>query len=431
MTIGFYNKKYFSFQKTDSMNFLYNTAISLAEKVLPASKMFSEKMKLFVQGREDVFSTLKKLVKPEDEIFWFHAASLGEYEQAVPIIEKIKESYPRYKILVTFFSPSGYENKKNSKLADVITYLPLDTKQNAEKFVEIVQPKMVFFMKYEVWPNFLQILKNKKIPTFLVSANFRKDQIYFKKYGGMMRKALRQFDHIFVQEAPAAELLASIGIENTSVSGDTRYDRVSRQLEMDNEVDFISEFKKDKLCVVLGSSWPEDEELYVEYINNSPEDIKWIIAPHALKKQNIDDLEQKIRKKVIRFSEMKNQDLTNYNVFILDTIGYLTRVYAYADIAYVGGAAGKTGLHNILEPAAFGVPVIIGKNYSKFPEASKLLEAGGLFPVSTKEEASNILDHFIENNSERLRAGNASRDFVVSQMGATAKVMAEINRILD
>ncbi|HET8884820.1 MAG TPA: glycosyltransferase N-terminal domain-containing protein [Salinimicrobium sp.] len=402
------------------MKFLYNVGISLAEKILPASRLLSDKMKLFVDGRKEVFSTLEKKTKPNDKFLWFHAASLGEYEQSVPVIEALKQDFSDYKILVTFFSPSGYENKKNSKLADVITYLPLDTKANAEKFVEIVNPKMVFFIKYEVWPNYLAALENKKIPTVLFSANFRKDQVYFKNYGGLMRKSLQKFDHIFVQEKSSADLLQNIGIKNVSVSGDTRFDRVNAQLEANNKIDFISEFKNGQLCIVVGSSWPEDEDLLVDYINDTSEAIKWIIAPHIFK--NVKNLANRINKKTLLFSEMKNQDLKSANVFIVDTIGYLTRIYSYADIAYVGGAAGKTGLHNILEPAAFGIPIVIGENHQKFPEAEKLKNHGGLFVVSNGKELKDLLDKLISDTDFRNETGEKSAEFVQQNMGATKMI---------
>lgn len=405
------------------MKFLYDSAIFLTEKLLPASKIFSGKMKLFVDGRKEVFSDLKKKISTEDKIIWFHAASLGEYEQAVPVIEAVKSNFPNRKILVSFFSPSGYENKKNSKLADFVTYLPLDTKKNAENFIELVQPEMAFFMKYEVWPNYLQVLQNKKIDTYLVSANFRRDQAYFKAYGGFLRKSLHSFKHIFVQEESSRKLLAEIGIKNVSVSGDTRFDRVSRQLEMDNEVNFISEFKNGQTCVVVGSSWPEDEELLIDYINDSSEEIKWIIAPHALKQQHIQSLKQSLNKKTLLFSEMKNLDLEKYQVFIVDTIGYLSRIYSYADIAYVGGAAGNTGLHNILEPATFGVPIVIGKNFKNFPEAKKLQELGGLFSISKKEELKETMAKLLENTAYRREVGGIAGNFIAKHTGATGCIM--------
>ena len=410
------------------MNSLYNSAISLTEKLLPLSAAFNAKMKLFVEGRKKVFQNLEHKISPNDEVIWFHAASLGEYEQAVPVIEGIKKNFPKYKILVTFFSPSGYENKKNNKLADIVTYLPLDTKENAIKFIELLQPKMVFFVKYEIWPNFLQILNNRKIPTFLISASFRSDQIYFKTYGKMMRNALKKFEHIFVQEENSLQLLKSIGIENASVSGDTRFDRVSKQLEMNNELDFISEFKNNQLCVVIGSSWPEDEALFVDFINHS-EKIKWIIAPHTFK--HVKELVQKLQKKTMLFSEMKNKNLKAAEVLIIDSIGYLTRIYSYADIAYVGGAAGKTGLHNILEPAAFGVPIVIGKNHQKFPEAQKLQDFGGLFSVASKHELDEIFTRLIEDENFRVHAAKHSTEFISMNKGATKTILYFIKPLFN
>ena len=405
--------------KQRALQFLYNFLINTAEKILPVSGIFSEKMKLFTEGRKDIFEKLRKKIDPSDKTIWFHAASLGEYEQAVPVIEEVKKHFPKHKIAVTFFSPSGYEIKKNSTLADVITYMPLDTQRNVRMFLDLVHPETALFIKYEFWPNFLKELKHRKIPTLLVSGAFRKDQVFFKSYGSSMRSYLQTFEHFFVQNENSRELLNSIGFKNVTVSGDTRFDRVSNQLKQDNRLDFIEEFKNGKICTVVGSSWPEDEALMIDYINQSPENARFIIAPHTMKADRIKKLKQSLSVKTVLFTEKEGKDLRKFKVLIVDTIGLLSRIYSYADIAYVGGAAGDTGLHNILEPATFGVPVIIGKNFEKFPEAFELREHGGLFAVEEKSEFSRVLEKLITDKDFRNETGRLSASYISSNTGAT------------
>ena len=409
--------------KQNTLHLLYNLLVNAAEKVLPASGYFSEKMKLFTEGRKDTFSILKKKISPKDRTIWFHAASLGEYEQAVPVIEAVKEHFPQHKIVITFFSPSGYEVKKNSALADVVVYLPLDTARNARKFLNLVHPEWTLFIKYEFWPNFLKELSKRGISTLLVSGAFREDQVFFKSYGGWMRSYLGTFRHFFVQNERSEGLLKSIGFDNVTVSGDTRYDRVSNQLSQNNELEFVEEFKGRELCVVAGSTWPEDEELLVNYINTAPKDVKFIIAPHTLQQEKIKSLQEKLKAATVLFSEKTGKDLVDYRVLIIDTIGLLTKIYSYADIAYVGGAAGKTGLHNILEPATFGVPVIIGKNFSKFPEAIKLQQLAGLFSVSNKNELKGVFDKLVKENDFREKTGMICEHFVNNNTGATQVII--------
>ncbi|GAB2765886.1 3-deoxy-D-manno-octulosonic acid transferase [Salinimicrobium soli] len=380
-------------------------------------------MKLFTEGRKDTFSILSEKIQAEDRTFWFHAASLGEYEQAVPVIEEVKKLFPEHKIIISFFSPSGYEIRKNSPLADAVVYLPLDTPGNAQKFIELAHPDWAIFIKYEFWPNFLSELKKRKIRTLLVSGAFRKDQLFFKKYGKWMRSYLSAFEHFFVQNASSGELMHSIGFHNVSLSGDTRFDRVKRQLEQDNELEFISDFKNGKTCVVAGSTWPEDEELLVNFINNSPNTVKFIIAPHTLNPSKLAALRSALKTRTVFYSEKEGKNLASYQVFVIDTIGLLSKIYSYAEIAYVGGAAGDTGLHNVLEPATFGLPVVIGQNFERFPEAAKLLELGGLFSISTSEELEQILQKLIDNRSFRETRGTVSRNFIEENTGATSTVM--------
>ncbi|WP_459211300.1 3-deoxy-D-manno-octulosonic acid transferase [Aquimarina rhabdastrellae] len=412
------------------MHFLYNIFISIFQGTLPLIGLLSSKLKLFVEGRKVVFETLEAKITKDDKVIWFHCASLGEYEQGVPVMEKIKTEYPEYKILVTFFSPSGYEVKKNSKLADIIVYLPIDTVNNANRFIALVKPQMAVFVKYEFWPNYLKTLSKEGIPSIIVSAAFRKDQAFFKGYGGFMRNTLRSVKHFFVQDQISKELLETINFSNVTLSGDTRFDRVSHQIEMDNEVDFITQFVDKRLCIVIGSSWPEDENVFINYINTAPDNICFIIAPHEIKSQGVQSLVKKLEKKTILYSEKEGHELNTYQVFIANTIGYLSRIYSYADIAYVGGGMGTSGLHNILEPATFGVPVIIGKNFDNFREAKQLQKLAGLFAVTTAEEFSQIMSKLVQNKTFRAQTGMISGHFINSNTGATNCIMEYIEETL-
>ncbi|WP_029037874.1 3-deoxy-D-manno-octulosonic acid transferase [Salinimicrobium xinjiangense] len=409
------------------MKFLYNFAISSAEKLLPVAARFNQKLKSFTEGRKNLFEKLAAEVSPTDKTIWIHAASLGEYEQAVPVLVEMRKIFPQHKIIVSFFSPSGYEVKKNSSLADVVTYLPLDTKTNAQKFLDIVHPELVLFVKYEFWPNFLKELQRRKIRSLLISGAFREDQAFFKFYGKWLRKYLKSFEFFFLQNKESLKLLEGMGFINARVSGDTRYDRVYSQLSQDNRLDFIEEFVDGRLCVVAGSTWPEDEELLLDLINNDKTGTKFIIAPHALKVEKLKQLQEKLHVPWVLYSKKDKKQLQEQKVFIIDTIGLLTRIYSYADIAYVGGAAGETGLHNVLEPAAFGVPIVIGKNFSKFPEAGEIQSLGGLFSVKNSSEAQEVFDKLISDKQFRNSRGSVVAEFVENNRGATKRIAKYIS----
>ncbi|SHI79607.1 3-deoxy-D-manno-octulosonic acid transferase [Aquimarina spongiae] len=405
------------------MHIIYNIFVGIFNFILPVLGGFGSKLKLFVNGRRSVFKILKENISNNDEIIWFHCASLGEYEQGVPVMEALKTKFSDTKLLVTFFSPSGYEIKKNSKLADIIVYLPIDTKRNAKKFIELVNPKLAVFVKYEFWPNYLKTLRVNDIPTVFISTTFREDQAFFNWYGGFMRNALKGIDHFFVQDATSQTLIEGLGYANVSLSGDTRFDRVSHQIEMDNYVDFISEFVNDRTCIVMGSSWPEDEEVFLDFVNNAPKEVCFIIAPHEIKDSNVNPLVQKIEKNTVLYSEKEGVNLADQQVFVMNTIGYLSRVYSYGDIAYVGGAMGNTGLHNILEPATFGIPIVIGKNFEKFREAKQLQKLAGLFSVSSTEEFNSIMTKLVEDKKFREKTGMIAGHFINSNTGATAMIL--------
>lgn len=407
------------------MFFLYNLLTIIAGYALQLVALFSPKIKLFVEGRKTVFDVLSQKISPADKTIWFHSASLGEYEQGLPIMEKMRTLYPNHKIVLTFFSPSGYEIRKNTKAADVVVYLPLDTKANAKRFLSLVHPDLVFFIKYEYWPNYLNGLKKSNTPTYLISGLFREKQVFFKWYGNFYRKALEAFTHFFVQDNSSKELLQNIKIHNVTVSGDTRFDRVSEILERDNNLPFIKEFKNDTVTVVAGSSWPKDESMLIDFIN-SAENTKFIIAPHNIKTEQIQELKNSISKKTILFSEKEGKSLADYEVFIIDTIGILGKIYSYADIAYVGGGFGTSGLHNILEPAAFGVPIVIGPNHQKFPEAVAMIHMGGCLSVSNKKEMEDTLSSLIHNDDYRMETGHRAGTFVSMNRGAVAIIMKNI-----
>jgi 3-deoxy-D-manno-octulosonic-acid transferase len=408
------------------MFFLYNLLLLFASQIVKLVALFSPKIKLFVEGRKTVFQSLESKISSSDKSIWFHAASLGEYEQGLPVMEKIKKEFPNHKIVVTFFSPSGYEVRKNNSIADVTVYLPLDTKSNAQKFLKLVHPDLVFFIKYEYWPNYLNELKKLNIKTYLISGIFRENQAFFQWYGGFYRNALKAFDYFFVQNESSKLLLQKLGYKNVKISGDTRFDRVVSILERDNSLDFIKQFKNNTITIVIGSSWPKDESLLVNYINQTNEKVKFIIAPHNIKVEQIQELKNSITKKTILFSEKENTDLSNYDVLIVDTIGILTKIYSYAEIAYVGGGFGNPGIHNILEPATFGIPIIVGPNFTNFAEAVALVHQEGCVCVANQNELNDAFSNLISNEDIRHEKGHICSTFVQMNKGATDVIMKHI-----
>ena len=414
------------------MLFLYTITVLFAGFLLKIIALFSPKIKLFVDGRKMVFPVLEQKIKPIDKTIWFHAASLGEYEQGLPVIEKIKEQFPSHKIVITFFSPSGYEVRKNNTVADVTVYLPLKKKKNAQHFLKLVHPDLVFFIKYEYWPNYLYQLKKEGIKTYLISGILRKNQLFFKWYGGFFREALDTFTYFFVQNDSSKKLLLQLGKTNVAVSGDTRFDRVVAILEKDNSLDFIEDFlsvraqSRTTTTIVIGSSWPKDENILVDFINLNTFNIKFIIAPHNIKSEQILNLKNSITKKTVLFSEKEGKSLADFDVFIIDTIGILTKIYSYADIAYVGGGFGNPGVHNILEPATFGVPIVIGSNYSHFAEATALVNMNGCLSVSNQKELNEAFENLIQNEDIQHEKGHICSTFVQMNKGATTIILKHI-----
>lgn len=415
------------------MRLLYSFGILLLEQTLKIVGYFNYKIKLGVKGRASSFIELRSKLDPKRSKLWFHCASLGEYEQGLPVFKALKLKYPDSQIVLTFFSPSGYEVKKDNSIADLVIYLPIDTKRNAEQFVRLVTPELSIFTNYDIWPNYLKELSKLPGRCYLISAKFRPSQIYFQWYGGFMRQALRCFNHIFTQNKDAKDLLSTIGLDEVSIAGDTRCDRVMAQLEMDNAVDFINTFKGESFLIVLGSTWPADDLLCLPYINReASENTKFLIAPHEISKEYSNQLKQSLQKKVVVYSDVmensQENSLRDAEVFILDTIGYLSKAYAYADIAYVGGAAGsnKKGLHNILEPAVFKIPVCIGSNYKNFPEAVDLVNLGGVVPIYNPEEFASKITSIYSNKSERDKMGLINLTYIEERSGAVDTIIKKI-----
>lgn len=411
------------------MYFIYNLIVSASWSVLQLIAKVNTKISLFVKGRKRSISRLQKHISDGDTVIWVHAASLGEYEQGLPILELLKRDYPSYKIVLTFFSPSGYEIKQYTSAAHVTIYLPMDTKRKVNDFLNATHPKLAIFIKYEIWPNYLAELDRRNIPTLLVSALFKKQQIYFRSYGAFMRNVLKTFDHFYLQDENSKLLLNSIGHLNCTVSGDTRMDRVSKILDADNSLVFMDAFHTKANCLVAGSTWPQDEKLLVDYINSSSSDMKFVIAPHTIKTEHSSELKKSIDKPTLLYSEIHSQNLENTNVLIIDTIGILTKIYSYATIAYVGGGF-ATGLHNTLEPAVFGIPVIVGPQYIGFLEAEELVYRGGVISIHTLDELARHIDELEANKEIRNSLGNINTVFIAENKGATTKIMEGITKLL-
>ena len=411
------------------LRFLYNILINIAWVGLKVVALFNAKIKLFVKGRKNSFPILKEKIASNSKSIWVHVASLGEFEQGLPILERLRTKYPEHKLVLSFFSPSGYEIKKNSTVADVVVYLPMDSNSKVKRFLNLINPELAIFVKYEVWPNYLYHLKKRKIPTILVSAIFSKRQIYFKSYGRFMRKSLDTFSHFFVQDEKSKKLLESIGFNNATIGGDTRLDRVSEILKRNNQLDFMNRFKNNQLCLVAGSTWPEDEEILIDYINNTKEKVKFVIAPHEIKPAHIEKITSALQKRTILYSEIGSQNLKEFDILVVDTIGLLTKIYSYANIAYVGGGF-ATGLHNTMEPAVFGIPIIIGPQFEGFKEAKDLVKEGGIIPISSQGSFDNLMSELLDNPVSIKNIGEINSNYINSNRGAANLIMQHISKII-
>ena len=402
---------------------IYNLIIYFYLLGVAIYSRFNEKVRKMWRGEREAFRVLKEKVDPEAKYVWFHAASLGEFEQGRPLMERLRQEHPEYKILLTFFSPSGYEVRKNYEGADIICYLPLDTPVNAIRFLRLVRPVMAFFIKYEFWYNYLHILKHRHVPVYSVSSIFRPDQVFFKWYGRQYGRVLNCFTHFFVQNEVSKQLLEKIHITEVSVVGDTRFDRVLQIKEAAKQLSVVEAFKQDYKVFVAGSSWPPDEEIFIRYFNEH-KDWKLIIAPHVIGEDHLAQIESLLEgRRVVRYKDATEEQVKDADVLIINCFGLLSSIYHYGDIAYVGGGFG-VGIHNVLEAAVWDVPVFFGPNNQKFQEAQGLKAAGGGFDFKTYEEFAARMDRFLTDADERKTAGDAAGKFVQSLAGATEKVLS-------
>jgi 3-deoxy-D-manno-octulosonic-acid transferase len=408
---------------------VYNFFLALYRVGIGMSALYNSKAALWIEGRKNWQNQLSTAVKENEKRIWIHCSSLGEFEQGRPLIELLKQQYPTYKIMLTFFSPSGYEACKNYKGADTIMYLPLDSKKNAETFITISKPALAIFVKYEFWHYYLNELKAQKIPTLVIASAFRKEQAFFKWYGGFFRKMLSCFTQIHVQDSLSAQLLQHIGYdENVIVTGDTRYDRVSAISAGIRTIREAEIFKGSSKVLIAGSTWPEDEEVLHKCISTLPDDWKLIIAPHEIHSKHIQQIVQLFGKETILFSQLDTSNaLYNKRILIIDNIGMLSSLYAYGDIAYVGGGFQKGGIHNTLEPAVFGIPVVIGPVYRKFVEAVSLVKAGAVFPAKDEYEAKKIIAQLVSDNQLRNNIRIVLQQFMKDNTGATARILTAIS----
>ena len=404
---------------------LYNLAIIIYDFFVHLAAPFSRKPRKMMKGHWVVYELLRQQREPDAYYIWFHAASLGEFEQGRPLIEEIRKLYPNYKILLTFFSPSGYEVRKHYKGADIVCYLPFDKPRNVKKFLDIVNPCMAFFIKYEFWKNYLDELHARRIPVYSVSSIFRREQIFFQWYGGTYRKVLKNFDHLFVQNEASKRYLNKIGVTRSTVVGDTRFDRVLEIKEEAKNLPLVEAFSKNHFTLVAGSSWAPDEDLLINYFNTHP-NCKLIIAPHEIDENHLVEIVSKLKRTHVRYTKATEENVEKADCLIIDCFGLLSSIYRYGEVAYVGGGFG-VGIHNILEAAVYGVPVLFGPKFHKFMEAKELIECKGAYTIKEYEELELLLNQFYEDKNLLNEIGKNSRQYVVSKSGATNKILQMIN----
>ena len=407
------------------MVFLYNLGIRLYILLVNVVSPFNVKAKLWLNGRKNWRQKVKSTIPEGAETAWIHCSSLGEFEQGRPLIESLKTRFPNLKIVLTFFSPSGYEVRKNYSGADYIFYLPIDTNRNAKDFIELINPRMVIFVKYEFWYHYLRSLKKKNIPTYVVSAIFRENQAFFKWYGAWYRQFLLNFEYLFVQNKHSHDLLNRIGIGNVLVTGDTRFDRVARVATEAKTILFVEQFCNGEKVIVAGSTWPKDEELLIGYIKQNSQKAKLIIVPHEIDTSHIQSILQNLTVETVLYSHNQKVNPQNARVLIVDTIGLLSSIYRYGHIAYIGGGFG-VGIHNTLEAATFGLPIIFGPNYHKFQEAKDLIALRAAFSINSLDELSNFLNLLLSDEQSCTQAGSNSKKLVLSGVGATDRILDQI-----
>lgn len=409
---------------------IYNILIRTYNLLILVYSKFNTRANLLITGRRQTISTIEGSLIEGKKRLWFHCASLGEFEQALPLIEKIQDIYPEYQIFISFFSPSGFEYQKNNSSVDGVFYLPADTRSNAKSLIELLNPTAVFFIKYEYWFHYLNTCFEKHIPVFSVSTILRPDQVFFKFYGSFYRQILRKFTYFFVQNRETQDLLKSIGIKNAIISGDTRFDRVETILKKQSSIIPVENFAGDSRLIVLGSTWAKDIDLWINFINHG-HGLKFIIAPHNIGEEEISYIEERIDLEVIRYSNIHNNE-NKAPVLIIDNIGMLSTLYKYADITYVGGAFGE-GLHNILEPATYGKPVIVGKSTlnKKYQEVQALIDRGGAFEVANPKELDQVMNDLLRNDALYSESCQASRTYVAENLGSADSILEHLKSYLS
>lgn len=410
---------------------MYNFIMHAVQTGVRIAALFDGKVRKMWHGEQAALDVLRKQVDPQAHYIWFHAASLGEFEQGRPLMEAIRQRFPEYKILLTFFSPSGYEVRKDYKGADIVTYLPIDTVGNARRFLRTVKPVMAFFIKYEFWYNYLHIMRHRNVPTYSVSSIFRPEQIFFRVYGRQYGKVLRCFTRFFVQNEESKRLLGGIGINDVDVVGDTRFDRVLQVRDAGKRLPIVESFASNSQRVfVAGSSWLPDEEIFLHYLNDH-KDWKIIIAPHVIKEEHLTQIESLLKgRKVVRYTQTTEESAAEAEVLIIDCFGLLSSVYHYGHVAYVGGGFG-VGIHNVLEAAVWGMPVIFGPNNKHFQEAQGLMQAGGGFEIANQASFDHLMERFASNPRLLQKSADKAAAFVERLTGATQKVLDTIAPLLS
>jgi 3-deoxy-D-manno-octulosonic-acid transferase len=402
---------------------MYNIVIFLYLCGVAILSLFNEKVRKMWRGERQAIRTIKEKIDPNAQYVWFHAASLGEFEQGRPLMEQLRREHPEYKILLTFFSPSGYEVRKNYEGADIICYLPLDTILNARRFLRTIRPVMAFFIKYEFWYNYLHILRHRGVPVYSVSSIFRPGQVFFRWYGKQYSRVLKCFTHFFVQNEVSRELLSTIGIDNVTVVGDTRFDRVLQIKEAAKQLPVVEQFKGNSKCFIAGSSWQPDEEIFIPWLNEH-KDWKVVIAPHVIGEDHLQQIERMLEgRKVVRYTEATEENVKGAEVLIVNCFGLLSSIYHYADVTYVGGGFG-VGIHNTLEAAVWDVPVFFGPNNQRFQEAQGLKNCGGGLEIANADDFLRYMKGFEEHPELMKELGEKAGQYVASLAGATQKVLS-------
>ncbi|MFZ4454685.1 MAG: 3-deoxy-D-manno-octulosonic acid transferase [Bacteroidales bacterium] len=403
---------------------IYSLLIRIYYLIIRLVSLFNPKAKLLIDGQAQTFATLKAKIDPTADYLWFHAASSGEFEQGRPLMEAIRKQHSNYKIIVTFYSPSGYEVRKNYTGADVICYLPADTRTNVNRFLDLVKPKKAIFIKYEFWHNYLHTLKKRGIETYIISAIFREKQLFFKWYGGWYRQMLLCFDHLFLQDEQSAQLLATLGVKNVTVCGDTRFDRVRDIQSLAKPLPILEKFA-NSFTLIAGSSWPKDEDIFIEYFNEHPE-MKLVIAPHEIDEEHLDSIISKLKRPFLKYSDANEANILQADCLIIDCFGLLSSIYRYGNVAYIGGGFG-VGIHNLTEAAVYGIPVVFGPNFAKFREAHELIACGGGFTINDLPEFASLMDQWIKNSALLKENGAAAGNYIHQNKGATNAILQGLN----